>query len=231
MINLTLIIPAKNESQTLPLVLKNLEKFNIKIIISLKENDFETINSIKNFQNIKIYYQKGNGYGNSLREAISICDTEYFCIFNADGSFQAEDLEKMYNCMFEQDFVFTTRYEKPGGSEDDTIITLVGNKIFSKLGNFLFSLKITDILYTYLMGRTTSFKKLNISSDDFRFCVELPIKMHLSNMKYNCIPSYEFKRIAGKKKVSAFKDGFLILIEILRLFLFFKIFRKKIINK
>ena len=42
--NLTLIIPAKKESQTLPLVLSNLEKFNIKIIVSLKENDIETIN-------------------------------------------------------------------------------------------------------------------------------------------------------------------------------------------
>ena len=86
----------------------------------------------------------------------------------------------MYNSMIEKDFVFTTRYEKPGGSEDDTLITLIGNKIFSKLGNFLFSLKITDILYTYLMGRTISFKQLNILSNDFRFCVELQIKMQLS---------------------------------------------------
>ena len=32
------------------------------------------------------------------------------------------------------------------------------------------------------------------------------------------INSYERKRIAGKKKVSAFKDGFLILIHMVRLF-------------
>ena len=80
------------------------------------------------------------------------------------------------------------------------------------------------------MGKTNSFKKLNIESNDFRFCVELPIKMQLSNMKYKCIPSYEHKRIAGEKKVSAFKDGFLILLEMLRLFFVFKIFRKKIIK-
>ena len=229
--NLTLIIPAKNESETLPLVLKNLGKFNVNIIVSLKENDFETIKSIKNMSNIKIYYQNGNGYGNSLREAINICDTKYFCIFNADGSFQPEDLKKMHNNMSGQDFIFTTRYEKPGGSEDDTLITLIGNKIFSTLGNILFSLKISDILYTYLMGRTNSFKELNILSDDFRFCVELPIKMQLSNMKYDCIPSYELKRIAGKKKVNAFRDGLLILSEMLRLFFKFKVFKKKIINK
>ena len=80
------------------------------------------------------------------------------------------------------------------------------------------------------MGRTTSFKKLGILSNDFRFCVELPIKMEISNMSYSCIPSYEFRRIAGKKKVSAFKDGFLILIEMIKLFFIFKIFKKKIIS-
>ena len=81
------------------------------------------------------------------------------------------------------------------------------------------------------MGKTKSFKKLNIQANDFRFCVELPIKMQIANMSYSCIPSYEFKRIAGKKKVSAFKDGFLILVEMLKLFLVFKLCRKKIIKK
>ena len=46
-------------------------------------------------------------------------------------------------------------------------------------------------------------------------------------MKYKCLPSYEKKRIAGKKKVNAFKDGFLILIEMLKLFFYFKVFQKK----
>ena len=37
------------------------------------------------------------------------------------------------------------------------------------------------------------------------------------------------KRIGGKKKVNEFKDGFLILIEMIKLFFEYKIFRKKII--
>ena len=217
--DLTLIIPAKNESETLPVVLESLKKLKLKIIISLKNDDLETINSIVPNKNIKIYFQSGNGYGNSLREAISFCKTKYFCIFNADGSFEQKDLFKMYDCIINNDFVYTTRYEKPGGSDDDTIITYLGNKFFSKLGNILFSLKINDILYTFLMGKTESFRKLNVLSNDFRFCVELPIKMQLHKMNYTSIPSYEFKRLAGKKKVNAFKDGFLILIEMLRLFI------------
>ena len=228
--NLTIIIPAKNEAESLPKVLDDLRNLDCKITISLNKHDIGTINAIKKY-NTNIYYQTKKGYGNSLREAINFCDTEYFCIFNADGSFETKDLQKIYALTNNNDFVFTTRYEKPGGSDDDTLITFVGNKVFSKLGNILFSLKISDILYTFLMGKTKSFRKLDIQSDDFGFCVELPIKMQIAEMEYECIPSYEKKRIAGKKKVNAIKDGFLILTEMIKLFIIFKLFRKKIISE
>jgi glycosyltransferase involved in cell wall biosynthesis len=227
--DLTLIIPAKNESESLPQVIDSLKNLDCKIKVSLKIDDKATIDSIKN-KDIEIFYQSGRGYGNSLKEAINDCKTKYFCIFNADGSFEHKDLFKMYQYIKENDFIYTTRYEQGGGSEDDTIITFIGNKFFSKLGNVLFSLKISDILYTYLMGKTSSHKSLNIQSNDFRYCVELPIKMQLEKMRYQCFPSYEKKRIAGKKKVNAFRDGFLILIEMLKLFFKFKVFRNKVIN-
>ena len=226
--NLTLIIPAKNEAESLPKVLEDLKNINCKILISLKENDVNTINSIKNY-NVKIHYQTKKGYGNSLVEAIENCTTELFCIFNADGSFNKNDLNQMVTLCKTNEFVFTSRYLKNAGSEDDTIVTYIGNKIFSLMGKLLFSLNINDILYTYVMGKTEYFNKLNVKSNDFRFCVEFPIKMQLFNMKYTSIPSYEKKRLGGEKKVNAFKDGFLILIEMLSLFFRYKIFRKKIV--
>ena len=95
------------------------------------------------------------------------------------------------------------------------MITLIGNKIFTFLGNLFFKLKISDILYTYILGKTLSFKKLNLKSNDFRLCVEIPIKAKKMKLKYECTPSYERSRVAGFKKVNALKDGFLILIGML----------------
>ena len=37
-------------------------------------------------------------------------------------------------------------------------------------------------------------------------------------MTYTCMPSYERKRIGGKKKVNPLKDGLLILSEIVKYF-------------
>ena len=221
--DLTLVIPAKRESESLPTVLKELKKFKIKILVVLEKKDLETINSIKKF-NYKILYQKNKGYGDALILGIKNVKTKYFCIFNADGSFNPYELKKMYSKISnnKSNLVFGSRYIKNSGSEDDTIVTFFGNKIFSLLGNFLFSLPISDILYTYVLGETTRVKKLKLQRKNFTFCVELPIKALRSGLRLTASPSYERKRIAGKKKVNAIKDGYLILEEMIKLFFNFK---------
>ena len=61
-------------------------------------------------------------------------------------------------------------------------------------------------------------KDLNLKSKDFKFCVELPIKAKRKGYKLANSKAYERSRIGGKKKVNAFKDGFLILLAMVRLF-------------
>ena len=76
--------------------------------------------------------------------------------------------------------VASTITEKLGkyiyGRDDDTLVTLLGNFIFTKIGNLFFGLNITDILYTYVLGKTKKVMMLNIKFKYFRFCIELPIK-------------------------------------------------------
>ena len=128
-------------------------------------------------------------------------------------------LTEMLDSCKDKDLVFGSRYQKPGGgSDDDDIITSLGNHIFTFIGNFLYNLNITDILYTYILAKTSSLKTLQLNNRDFRICVELPIKAKFYKMKYICLPSYERERIGGKKKVNALKDGILILLEIIKYF-------------
>ena len=216
--NLTLIIPAKNESSSLPIVLKEIKDFDCEVIIVLDSEDADTIYSTKNF-NCKLVYQSGKGFGNALIDGIRNAQTEYLCTFFADGSCDPKYLKQMLNlCSNDRDFIFASRYLKGARSDDDTIITKIGNFFFSTFGNIFFSIKLSDILYTYIVGKTESFKKLDLDSNDFSICVEIPIKAKKMNLDYIDTPVIERKRIAGKKNVNEILDGFKILIYMIKNF-------------
>jgi len=216
---LTLLIPAKNEAESLPIVLDELKKYNYKIDIILHISDLDTIQAIREYD-VNIIYQENLGYGDALIQGIKQCKTKYFCIFNADGSFNPSEINQMFKTLESKklDFIFASRYGANSGSDDDTLLTLVGNYIFTYIGKIFFKLNIADILYTYVIGKTEQAKKLHLNQKDFSFCVELPIKAKKMKMELGHVNSYERKRIAGKKKVNAFKDGFLILKHMIRLF-------------
>ena len=218
--NLTLVIPAKKEKESLPRVLGELNKYNYPILVVLEESDKETIETIKNFD-CKIIYQTKKGYGDAIILGIKNIETQLFCIFNADGSFNPSEIEGMIQQLTKNndDIIFGSRYQGNATSEDDTWITILGNYLFSKIGKIFFNLPITDILYTFVLGKTSKVNKLNLKSNDFRFCVELPIKAIKNKLKISSIESHERSRIGGTKKVNALKDGFMILKELVYLYI------------
>ena len=55
--DLTLLIPTKRESESLPIFLRELNFVNCKKIIILESSDLETIHSIEDF-NVKLLFQK-----------------------------------------------------------------------------------------------------------------------------------------------------------------------------
>ena len=217
--HLTLVIPAKNEKESLPNVLSELKKYNLKIIVVLEKEDLDTINSIKEYD-CKILHQVNKGYGDALTQGLRNVKTNFFCFFNADGSFNPNELKNMYDLAIKRnaDFIFGSRYMSGALSQDDTIITFLGNKIFTFIGKFFFSLQISDILYTFVLGDTQKANNLQLKEKSFSFCAEFPILAKRSKHKLISVPSHERARIAGKKKVSEFKEGFLILISMIKIY-------------
>ena len=224
MSEITLVIPAKKEPNSLPQVLKEIrqQKLDCKIIVVLDKDDSETFGSIKNLD-CKIIFQSKKGYGNAIIEGISQTDTKYLCIFYADGSTDPKFVLPMMNKlkMNDCDFIFGSRYEKNAYSYDDNIITRFGNFFFTFLGNFFMKLKISDILFTYILSKTEKMKSLNLECNDYCLCIEIPFKVKIKNFKYSTFPCIERKRFADEKKVKAFSDGLKILIYFFKKYLNF----------
>ena len=217
--DLTLIMPAKNEEDSLPMVLNEIKSYKINKILVVNKLNKKIVQIAKNYQ-CKIIKQLKPGYGNAIIEGLQKCKTKYLCIFNADGSFDPKYLPIMFKKIRKNyDLIFASRYEGNGGSKDDTIVTFVGNKIFTLIGNILFKLHISDILFTYIMAKTDTFRKLKLRSGDFRLCVEIPIKSKIKKLKYTTISTLERKRFAGKKNVNELVDGYFILSYLIKSFL------------
>ena len=215
--NLTLIIPAKNEKESLPHVLEDLQNKNFQIHVILeKESDQSTINSISKY-NTKIIFQKGQGYGDALIEGINSVSSEYFCIFNADGSFESKEIDIMLKKIKDKnsDFIFGSRYEDNSGS--DTIITRVGNFIFTLIGKIFFSFRYFRYTLHFCSWKNRMCKKTKFNTKRFFFCVSF-YSTKREGMKLDTINCYEKKKIGGIKKLVAFKDGYLILVYMIKLY-------------
>ena len=218
--DITLIIPAKEEPNALPVVLDEIKKkkLNCKILVIIHSSDTKTYESLKTYD-CEVLFQTKRGYGNAIIEGINHSKTKYSCIFYADGSTDPVYIIPMLEKLKTQnlDLIFGSRYEKDAYSFDDDFVTRIGNYGFTFLGNFFMKFNISDLLFTYIFAKTKSLKDMELVSDDYCLCIEIPYKAKLSGLKYSTIPCVERKRFADKKKVKAFTDGF----DILK-YLFFK---------
>ena len=92
---LTLIIPAKKEAESLPTFLREIKNIDCHKMVVLQKEDIETKNVLRNFHGIEIFEQINNGYGNALIEGINNSKTKFSCIINADGSMDPKYLKQM----------------------------------------------------------------------------------------------------------------------------------------
>ena len=219
--DLTILIPCKNDKINLNNVIKDIKSIhtdiNILVVVEKKEDFDQEI--LINFINVSCIVQSQSGYGAALIEGINNIDTKFFIIHNADGSFEVNKINEMYNLSKNYDFIFCNRYSKNAGSEDDTILTFIGNKFFSNMTKYLLNIKLDDVLYTHVLCNTKYTKAFYLKQIDFTFCIELPYHVFKFKHKVKSIPTFEKKRLSGKKNVNEFKDGFLILIFILKTYI------------
>lgn len=223
MTNLTVVIPTKNEEESLQILLGELEEFkNIigEIIVIDANSTDKTIEVAKQFKCRTIIQKEKTGYGDAIIKGINKSNFEYSVILDGDGSKNPSYIKILFDKILEKnsDFVFAERYGNDASSLDDTILTYIGNRIFTNLGKFFFDIKINDILHTFFVCKNSSFRKINFEHFNFGFCVELPVKIEKLKLNYFGIPTVERKRLAGEVKVRSFVDGFKILYSMINLY-------------
>jgi dolichol-phosphate mannosyltransferase len=221
---LTIIIPTKNEDGCIGFLLNEIKNLKFKkiikeIIIVDASTDNKTLSIVKKFK-CKIIKQKKNGYGDAIIQGIKKSKTLYSVVLDGDGSKNPRIIYNLYKKINKNySFVFAERYGEKSGSDDDTFLTFIGNRMFTIICKILFGLKLNDLLHTFFICKTDDFKKIKFKYKDFSFCAEMPIVINHLKLKISYIPSRERKRIANEVKVNSLRDGYKITVTIIKLFL------------
>jgi glycosyltransferase involved in cell wall biosynthesis len=220
--DIEVLIPTFNEEKNLPITINSLKKIglnNLTILDAL--SDDETV-KVARENNCKVLVDPSRrlGFGYSIINGINNSSSKYLCIFDADGSFDPNTILLMKDILVEKklDFIFGSRYLNGNTSDDDTLITKFGNFFFTKLISLLFNFKTSDALFLYLFGKRECFINLNLEEKDFKICTEALIKARTS-FKCEEIYSHENKRMFGTTKVNRIRDGYLMLRNIISLWL------------
>ena len=219
---ITIIIPARNEEASLKKLFRKFKlykKYYKEIIVVDGKSSDKTIQIAKK-NNCRIIRQKNLGYGDAIILGVEEVKTQYFIVFDADGSKDPRYLSKFYNKLKKDktEIIYAERYGKGAGSLDDTLVTYIGNRIFTIIGKFFFNLQLNDILHTFFLCEVKKFNEIDFKYKDFSFCVEFPIKVKRHNFLCSYIPTIEKKRYSGVPKVRSFIDGLKILNGMIVLF-------------
>ena len=215
--DVSLVIATYNEEESIKYVLDELQKFNLGEIIIVDGNSTDNTKAIAEAYGIKFISQNKKGWGSAVKEGIDLTTLPFVTYMDGDGSYNPKALLEMRSLIDSNDAVFCSRYKDGAKSPDDTPIRALGNRIFTIIVKILFGPKISDSLFFYPMFKKTILKNFDLDSDDFTLCLELPVKVHQTGLKYVEILSEERERYAGVTKVNALTDGFKILIGILSL--------------
>ena len=215
--DVSLVIATYNEEESLPFVLNEIKNYNFGEIIIVDGNSTDNTELVAKQHDAIFIKQNKKGWGNAVLEGFSKSRFKFITYMDGDGSYNPQAILEMRSMIDNYDVVFSSRYMDGAKSPDDTIIRAIGNKSFTFLLQILFRCKITDALFFYPLLRKDILETLNLVSEDFTLCLELPAVVHSNNLKYKEILSLERERYAGVTKVNAFFDGFKILVGMFKL--------------
>jgi hypothetical protein len=230
----SVIVPAKNEAKNLPILFDELEKLHLELEIILiygKSRDgtevvcseIESKYVDNKYIKVKSIQQKTNGKGAAVFEALEISSGDYIAILDSDISVEPKELRTFFEIIENGnvDFVNGTRLITGIESGSMRFLNFYGNKTFQFIINLIISQNISDSLCG-----TKVFKKENLN---YLYSWQNKLKIRdpfgdfdlLLSTSYYGLKIVEYpinykRRIYGKTQISRFRDGFRLLIYILK---------------
>lgn len=231
-LKVTIIIPTLNEIEGMKWFMPQLKKewYDELIVVDGHSRDGTVEYCREN--NYPLVFQTGRRLSNAYDNAFSYSTKDIIVTVTPDGSSLPELIPELIAKIREgYDMVIASRYLGPAKSLDDDIFTGFGNRMFTKMINFLFGGYYTDSLVAFRAYRREAINKMVLYDQDKQFWLKKrfadmnswetasSIRAAKFELKVCEIPGDEPKRIGGVRKLSIVKNGSGTLFQILHEFI------------
>jgi len=218
-IELSIVIPARNEVNTISLCIQKAKKslLALKLVDGLTAEIVVADNlssdgtaTVAERHGARVVRVSEGGYGNALAGGISAARGEYVVFADADDSYNFEEIGPFYDRLKQgSDFVignrFTGRIEK---GAMPFLHRYLGTPVLTGIMNAFFGTGIGDINCGMRGLRKSAFHKMCLRTPGMEFAVEMVIKASLAGLKIAEVPCNLYVDKRGRKPhLRTWRDG------------------------
>ena len=225
--SLSVIVPCYNEEnniintlQEIHLSINNLKIMDYEIIViddaSTDKSNLLVSKYIKINTNVKLFKNKENaGLGGAIKKGFELCEKNYVIYIPGDNCHKSSEIIKMLILIGKYDIVLTY-YSNP---QVRSVFRKFFTKIYTPFLNFIFNLNLP--YYNGLcLYKSDLVKNIKIETNSFTWQIELLLKLFKSaNIKHTLVPTLLDERNLDKSKAFNFKNSFLVVFSIIKLFI------------
>ena len=195
-IDLTILLPCLNESETLGICItkakKSLELSDLTGEILVADNgSSDGSQDIATNLGARVIEVATKGYGATLISGINSTRSKWIIMGDSDDSYALDELELFIQALKDgNDLVVGNRFE--GGIYPGAMPWLhkyIGNPILSAIGRRFFKIPIYDFHCGLRAFKTESIKRLNLKSVGMEFASEMIVKAAINNLIIKEVPT------------------------------------------
>lgn len=226
--SVTLLVPTYNEIEGMRQIMPQIQHGWCDQILVVDGGSTDGTQEYAREHGYDLIVQQKPGIRNAYVEAFPHVRGEIVVTFSPDGNSLPSAIPDLLRAMAAgADMVIASRYLASARSQDDDVLTALGNWGFTRLINLLHGGRYTDAFVMFRAYRTTLFRDLGLDRDE-GYAPEkllgtvigveplLSIRAAKKRLTVSEIPADEPPRIGGQRKLQMFRWGAAYLLQTLR---------------
>jgi len=200
-----IIIPTKNEKDTIGEVLDQAKKLTDNILV-VDGHSLDGTISVAKEKGVRYILDNQKGKGDALKIGVEHTDGNIIVFVDADGSHEITDIPLLIQLIREGQADLVIGSRMLGGSDElhgtfNKFIRNTGNNFLAVLINRKWKTDLTDIENGFRAIKRDVFDQLKLKSHGFTIEQEMVIKCLKKKFKVKEVASHEYERKSGHSKL------------------------------